>query len=231
MNFDNMTHARIYITDSFFFDINDTLIAIWVIGAVLIALAVIARIKIKKFKDVPDTKFQNIIEAIVESFDNYSTGILTKQYSWLANWFFGLFLFFIVSNVIGITGVLRPPTADLALTFAMGFTTVILMQVVGFKYNGINHVKDWMKPFFLFAPLNIIGDLTKSISLSMRLFGNMISGLILMGLIYGMLPWFAGIGLPAGLSMFFDIFVGLLQAFIFVTVSMFFIMTKTPQTD
>jgi len=231
MNFDNVTHRRIYITDSLFISINDTLITVWVIGAILIALAVIVRIKIKKFKPVPETRFQNVIEAIVEAFDNYATGILTKQYSWLGNWFFGLFLFFALANMIGITGVLRPPTADLAVTFAMGFTTVILMTVVGFKYNGMNHVKDWLKPFFLFLPLNIVGDLTKSVSLSMRLFGNMISGMILMGLIYGMVPAFAGVGPPAALSMFFDIFVGLLQAFIFVTVSMFFVMTKTPQPD
>ena len=228
MNFDNLGFFRFYFTDSIFVTVNQTLISIWVIGAILIALAVIVRIKIKNFKPVPETKFQNIIEAIVEAFDNYSTGILTKEYSWLGNWFFGLFLFFLASNLSGITG-LRPPTADLAVTFAMGFTTVMLMQFIGFRYNGLNHVKDWCQPIFLFAPLNIISDFTKSISLSMRLFGNMISGLILMGLVYGLLPWFLAIGFPAGLSLFFDIFIGLLQAYIFVTVSMFFIMTKAPE--
>lgn len=230
MNFDNIGFFRIYFTENFFITINQTMISVWVIGGLLILLAIIARIKIKKFKEVPETKFQNIIEAIVEAFDNYATGILTKEYSWVGNWFFGLFVFFVLSNISGITG-LRPPTADLALTFAMAISTVILMQVVGVKYRGAEHFKDWLKPVFLFAPLNIIGDLTKSVSLSMRLFGNIVSGMILMGLIYSILPWFASIGFPAGLSLFFDVFVGALQAYIFVTVSMFFIMTKTPQPE
>jgi len=230
MNFDNAGYFRIYFSDYVFITINDTLITTWVIGAVLIALAIVVRMKIKKFKEVPETKFQNIVEAIVETFDNYVVGIMTRKYSQFGNWFFGVFMFLLLSNVVGITG-LRNPTADLAVTFALAFSTVVLMQYIGIRYNGVRHFKDWMSPIFLFAPINIISDLTKSISLSLRLFINILSGLILMSLIYYLLPWFLSVALPIPFSLAFDIFFGILQAYIFVTLSMFFLMMKVPQED
>jgi F-type H+-transporting ATPase subunit a len=202
----------------------------WIIGAALIALAIVVRVKIKKFKEVPETKFQNIMEAIVENFDNYATSILTSKYKYFGTWFFGVFMFFLAANLIGITG-LRNPTADLSVTFSMGLTTVVLMQFVGFRYNGIQHVKEWFKPIFFFAPIHIIADLSRAVSLGMRLFINILSGLILIALIYFLLPPFLSIAIPGALALFFDIFIGVLQAFIFVTVSMFFLMMKAPQED
>ena len=227
---ENSGYFRLYFTENIFITINDTLIAMWLIGAFLVVMAIVVRVKMRKFKEVPETKFQNIMEAIVEAFDNFATGILSRRYRYLGNWFFGVFLFFFLSNIISITG-LRNPTADLAVTFSMGLTTVILMQYVGIRYNGSEHFKEWLRPIFIFAPLNILSDITKSVSLGMRLFANILSGLILMSLIYFLLPWWASIAIPGALSLFFDIFIGALQAYIFVTVSMFFIMTKVPQEN
>ena len=227
---ENSGYARFYITDNIFITFNDTLISMWIIGVALIALAIVARVKIKKFKEVPETKFQNIMEAIVELFDNYATSILTQKYKYFGAWFFGVFMFFLAANLISITG-LRNPTADLAVTFSMGLTTVVLMQFVGFRYNGFQHVKEWFKPIFLFAPINIVADLSRAVTLGMRLFINILSGLILMSLIYFLLPWWASIAIPGALALFFDVFIGVLQAFIFITVSMFFLMMKVPQED
>jgi len=227
---ENSGYARLYFTDNIFITLDDTLISLWLIGIVLVVLAVVVRIKIKNFKEVPETKFQNIMEAIVEFFDGYATSIMTPKYRFLGNWFFGVFIFFFFANIIGITG-LRNPTADLAVTFSMGLTTVVLMQYIGIRYNGARHFKEWLEPIFVFAPLNIISDLTKSVSLGMRLFANILSGLILMSLIYFLLPWWASIAIPGALSLVFDIFFGALQAYIFITLSMFFIMTKAPATE
>jgi len=232
MNFDIQENGRIYITDNFWISINDTLIATWLIGAILIAFAIVARIKIKKFKDVPETRFQNVIEALVEAFDNMVTGVMTKKYSYFGAWFFGLVLFLMVSNISGIFG-MRPPTADFATTFPMALTTVILMQFMGIRHNMKKgeYVKEFFRPVFIFMPLNIVSDLSKSVSLSLRLFGNMVGGLIVMGLIYGLFPFIATIGIPGVLSLYFDIAVGALHAYIFVLLSMYFIMSKAPAED
>ncbi|MCL2236153.1 MAG: F0F1 ATP synthase subunit A [Defluviitaleaceae bacterium] len=232
MNFDIQEYSRIYITDNFWISINDTLIATWLIGAILIIFAIVARFKIKKFKDVPETRFQNVIEALVEAFDNMVTGVMTRKYSYFGAWFFGLIMFLMVSNISGIFG-MRPPTADFATTFPIAFTTVILMQFMGIRHNMKKgeYVKEFFRPVFIFMPLNIVSDLSKSISLSLRLFGNMVGGLIVMGLIYGLFPFIGTIGIPGVLSLYFDIAVGALHAYIFVLLSMYFIMSKAPAQD
>ena len=227
MNFDNQGYFRIYFTEHIFITINQTLISTWIIGAILIALAIVVRVKIKNFKAVPETKFQNIMEAVVEMFDNYVVSIMTKRYSYFGNWFFGLFAFFLLANISGIAG-MRPPTADLALTFSMGLATVVLMQIIGIKHRKWRHFTDYFKPFAPFAPLNVVSDLSRSISLGIRLFGNMLGGVVIMSLIYYLLPWFLTIGPPAVLAIYFEVFVGILHAIIFVTLSMYFMMMKAP---
>ncbi|MCL2621241.1 MAG: F0F1 ATP synthase subunit A [Defluviitaleaceae bacterium] len=232
LDFNIQTYHRIYLTDELWISINDTLISTWIIGGILIIFAIIARIKIKNFKPVPETRFQNIIEAMVEGFDNFVAGVMTRKYAFLGNWFFGVFMFLVFANISGIFG-LRPPTADFATTYPIALTTVILMQYMGIRYNMKKgeYVREFFRPVFLFAPLNVISEFSRSISLSLRLFGNMAGGLIVMGLIYGLFPWFLSIGIPGGLSIYFDIIVGALHAFMFVVLSMYFIMMKVPQED
>jgi F-type H+-transporting ATPase subunit a len=112
----------------------------------------------------------------------------------------------------------------------MGFSTVVLMQIIGIKHNK-EYWRDWVRPVFLFLPLNIVSDFSKSISLSIRLFGNMLGGLIIMALVYELLPWFMLLGPPGVLSLYFDIFVGILHAFIFITLSMYFMVMKAPAAE
>ncbi|MCL2169234.1 MAG: F0F1 ATP synthase subunit A [Defluviitaleaceae bacterium] len=234
MDFGIRAFHRWYITDYFFITITETVIAMWIIGALLIALAIIVRIKLKKFKDVPETRFQNIVETIVETFDNFVTNTMTPKYAHFGNYFFGLFAFILLSNLSGLFG-LRPPTADFAMTYPLALTTVILVQFMGIRYN--MKKGEYLKEIFLrpvpiiFAPLNIIGEFSRSISLSLRLFGNIVGGLIVMSLIYSLFPWWLQLGPPGALAIYFEFIVGALHAFIFVMLSMLFMMMKAPQTD
>jgi F-type H+-transporting ATPase subunit a len=81
-----------------------------------------------------------------------------------------------------------------------------------------------LEPVFIFAPLNIIGEFARPISMSFRIFGNVLGGMILMSLLYAMLGWVAAvILLPAFLHMYFDLFAGVLQAIIFTMLSITFV--------
>src|SRR5699024_1431073 len=95
--------------------ITQTIFNTWVIMFVLIVLAIIARIKLKNFKVIP-TGSQNVIEAIVETFDNFAISTLGKKLSYIAPWFFMVFVFLLSSALLSIFG-LRAPTADWATTF------------------------------------------------------------------------------------------------------------------
>ena len=93
----------------------------------------------------------------------------------------------------------------------------------GIKVNGLGYFKGFFEPIPLLFPLNVIGELANPISLSFRLFGNILGGTIIMGLFYAMLPWFVKIGIPSALHFYFDVFAGGLQTFIFVMLSMTFV--------
>lgn len=206
--------------------ITSTIINTWIIGAILILASLIVRKKLKKFKEVPSGG-QNIIEAIVEAMDNFVTSTMDEKYSHYGGWFFGTMIFILVSNLSGLIG-LRPPTADISTTFALAFSTFFLIHFLGVKKSKGNYFKGYLEPMPAFLPLNIIGELSTPISLSFRLFGNILGGLIIMSMVYSLFPIYLTVGIPAVLHGYFDIFAGSLQSFIFVVLSMTFIRSKLP---
>jgi F-type H+-transporting ATPase subunit a len=195
---------------------------------ILIVFAIFVRIKLRKFKEVP-TGFQNAIEAIIETFENYLRSTIGDKLMFLGNWFFTVFLFILVSNLSGLIPGMRPPTADWSMTVGLALVTFFLIQFMGIRYRKTNYLKDlfaplpWWCPLPIFLPINLIGEIARPISLSFRLYGNMLAGLIMMSLIYALFPVFAQFLIPSALHAYFDIFSGVLQTYIFVTLSMTFV--------
>lgn len=204
--------------------ITESMLATWIIMAVLIIFAVIVRIKLKSFKDKP-SGFQNVVELIVETFSNLVKNTLNEKLQFLGGWFFTVFTFILVSNYSGLFS-LRPPTSDLATTLPLAVTTFVIIHVVGIKYQKGAYFKGYLSPFPVFLPMNIIGELAKPISLAFRLFGNILGGLIIMQLIYTMLPVFITFAIPSVLHIYFDLFSGAIQAFVFTILSMTFIQLQ-----
>ena len=208
--------------------ITDTIISTWIIMGILIAFALVVRIKVRKFKDVP-TGFQNVVEALVEVFDNYLRTTVGDKLMFLGNWFFTLFIFILLSNLSGLIPGMRTPTADWSMTVGLALVTFFLIQFLGIRYRKAQYIKDlfaplpWWCPIPLFLPINVIGELARPISLSFRLFGNMLAGLIMMSLIYALFPLVLNFIVPAFLHAYFDLFSGVLQTYIFVTLSMTFV--------
>ncbi|MGO4994309.1 F0F1 ATP synthase subunit A [Jeotgalibaca porci] len=201
--------------------ITETIVNTWIIMLVLTLIALYTRSKLKKFKEIP-AGFQNAIEAVIEMFDNFITNTLGKKLSYIAPWYFMVFMFVLFSALISIFG-LRAPTADWATTFALAFASFILMLGMGFKHQKGAYLKSFFDPHFIFFPLNLIGEIAKPVSLSFRLFGNMLSGTIILTLYYGLMPYFTQIGIPALLHAFFDIIFGALQTYIFVILSLMYV--------
>ena len=202
--------------------ITDTQIFTWVIMGVLITLAVIVRIKLKNFKSVPKG-FQNVIEMLVEVFDNYLRTTAGDKLMFLGNWFFTAFGFILISNLSGLIPTFRSPTADWSMTVMLALGTFFMIQVLAFRYRKGQYLKTFFEPVFIFLPMNIISEIARPISLSFRLFGNMLSGLVMMSLVYTMFPPLLKFVIPAALHVYFDLFAGVLQTYIFCTLSMSFI--------
>jgi len=223
MDFPIRIFRYIQVTDNVVFYITETLVVTWVIIAILVIFALIVRIKQRKWgiMDRP-SGLQNIVEFAVESFETFFKNNSSLKVSYLAPWFFTLFVFLLVANMIGVFG-LRPPTADWGMTFPLAVTSFLLMQFAGLRYRPKNYFKSFFKPVFVFFPLNIMGELAKPVALSFRLFGNVLAGVIIISLLYGMAPLLFRFGFPVFLHAYFDIISGLLQAFIFTVLSTAFV--------
>lgn len=213
-------------------NITQTMMNTWIIIIALTIVALIVRAKINKFTDVPTTKLQNIVELIIETMENFTIQNMGEKYKYFGNWFFGVFCFVLVSNYIGLLS-FRSPTADLGTTLALALSTFTLIHFMGIKVNKGAYFKGYLEPMPILLPLNIIGEIATPLSLSLRLFGNILGGTIIMGLVYSaiesanVLLQIVGFGAATPmLHAYFDVFAGFLQTFIFVILSMTFIKDK-----
>jgi F-type H+-transporting ATPase subunit a len=208
------------------FWITTTHVSILIVMLVILIFAVAARIVISHAKEYP-TGFQNVVELVVEMLDNMvesSMGVHAKKFR---NYIGSIFIFIFLSNISGLFG-LRPPTADYGVTLPLGLITFALIQYNNIKYNKFGAFTDLFKPLPLLFPINLIGEIATPFSLSLRLFGNVLSGTVMMALIYSLLAKFA-IGWPGILHIYFDVFSGAIQTYVFCMLTMVFIYQKMPE--
>jgi F-type H+-transporting ATPase subunit a len=204
--------------------INTTMVSTVIVCVVLLGLILFARHEIMKDYDEPNA-VQNAVEMIVETLDGMVTGIMGHHAKNYMNYVEVLMAFIFLSNISGLFG-LRAPTADFGTTFALALITFVMIEYAWIKSKGIRFVKDLFEPFPIFLPVNIISEFATPVSMSLRLFGNVLAGTIMMGLWYGLLPWFVKIGVPAFLHVYFDLFSGAIQTYVFGMLTMTFITDK-----
>lgn len=177
--------------------------------------------KMKHADEVPEG-FQNFVELVVELLDGMVDGTMGKNGVNFRNYIGTIFIFILVSNLSGLLG-LRPPTADYGTTLPLGIMTFTLIFFNKIKYQKVSgFIKGLCDPWVFWAPINVIGDIAVPISISLRLFANILSGTVMMALIYGLLSKIAIIW-PAALHVYFDMFSGAIQTYVFCMLTMTYI--------
>lgn len=208
--------------------ITTTHVCVLIVMLVIAAFCLAANRAVKRAQDVPGT-LQNIAELVVELLDNMVGGVMGKFSPQFRNYISTIFLFILLSNISGLFG-LRPPTADYGVTFAMGLMTFTLIHFNKFRYQKVKGVISGLcSPWPIWAPINMIGDVAVPISLSLRLFANVLSGTVMMALVYALLAKIAIIW-PAALHVYFDLFSGAIQTYVFCMLTMTYI-TDACSTD
>ncbi len=201
--------------------ITTSTINMWMVMALIIILCVVST---RDLKTVPG-KLQTISELLVTTMNDMVESTMGKKNMSFTPYMLSLIVYLAFANTVGLIG-MRPPTADLNMTLALSILTFILTQFFAVKSKGIGtYLKGYIEPFPFLLPMNIMGELANPISLGFRLFGNLLGGTIIMALLYAGLTNLIGIPLviPILGHMYFDVFSGLLQSFIFVMLSMVFI--------
>ncbi len=194
--------------------ITETVVNSWI---VMVVMAVVSWAVTRRLSRSPGS-IQNMVEMVVESLKELVSSTMGERANGFAPYMGTLALYLFFANASGVLG-LRPPTSDLNITLGMALLTFILIHMMGFKAKKAGYLKDFAQPVILFLPLNILGELAKPVSLSFRLFGNILGGSIILAMVYASVP----VAVPVPLHLYFDIFVGLLQSFIFVMLTMVFV--------
>lgn len=203
-----------------------THVSLLIICVGLIILALVVRVKLRDTEGKPGS-LQNAMEMVIEMLDGMVHSSMGKHAVRYRNYIGVSFLFLLFSNLSGLLG-LRPPTADFGVTFPLGIITFFLIQYNNIKWNKFGAVTDLFKPLPFLFPINLIGEIAVPFSLSLRLFGNVLSGTVIMALIYGLLSKFAYLW-PGVLHAYFDVFSGAIQTYVFCMLTMVFISQKIPE--
>ena len=194
------------------------------VAIVLSILAIVVNKEIKKARvDKAPSNFLNVIEIFVEFINNRVKSNMGENKMQYAPVMSVLISFIAFANILGILG-FEPPTSDYSVTLTLALFVFVLVQGVKIKSSGgiIGYFKSFTKPVALLTPINIITEVANPISMSFRLFGNIMSGSLIMALLHGALGYFSPL-VTAPLHLYFDIFTGILQSYIFVMLTMIFI--------
>jgi F-type H+-transporting ATPase subunit a len=210
----------------------DTIWATIVAGALVVVLGLVARNYLTKdSEDHVPSKVQLLWEAVVNEVNSQVEDNLGRVHPLAAPLAVALFFFILFANWLELipsewnhaTGHLLPaPTADTNLTYALAAITIISVWVYGIRQKGVKgYFKHFLEPYPWMLPLELLQELIKPITLALRLFGNIFAGGIMLSLI-ALIPWYFGMPVANVVWKLFDMFIGLIQAFIFALLTVLY---------
>jgi F-type H+-transporting ATPase subunit a len=199
----------------------EAIVMTWIVIALLILFGFVS----SRNRGVRPGSFQVVGELIVSKLYSLTEDALDKEkakkYAPLIT---ALFMFLLLCNWIGMFPHMHEPTKDLNTPLSLGIMGFFIAHYAGIRSKGIKaYLKEYCEPIFIMAPLNIIGEMSKIVSISFRLFGNIMGGsiiiLVVSYLVYNLV-------LPPLLIAFFGIFVGAIQAFVFTMLTVVYISVQ-----
>ncbi len=202
--------------------VNSTTITMtWVVIGFILAFAWVAT----RRRGLVPGPWQQLAELVVQWFKELVSDALGETYK--ERYFpliCALFIFLLMCNWIGVLPGMDEPTKDINTTLGLGVMGFVIAHGTAIKVKGLKqYLKEYFEPMFFLMPLNVVGEVAKVISISFRLFGNIMGGSIIIivvsHLVYGLL-------LPPFLYGFFGLFVGTVQAFVFTMLTLVYISVQ-----
>jgi len=171
----------------------------------------------KALKQVPN-KLQGIFEIIIELFQFLCEQTLGEHGKRHMPLIASLFIFLVISNIIVVIPFTEEPTRDLNVTMGQMLVVLFIVHYEAIRIKGIKkYIHEYFEPFIIMFPLNVVGEIAKGVSLSFRLFGNILGGSIIIMVISYLIKYTM---VPVALMLFFDLGVGIVQAFVFTMLGM-----------
>ena len=196
--------------------VSESVVVTWIIMAVLVLISVLAT---RNLKVTNPGKGQMLLEMAVSSLHDMVSDMVGEHGQRYVPYLMTVLIYIGFANIIGLFG-FKPPTKDLNVTIALAVMSIVLIEAAGIIARGTKGwIKSFAQPVAIMTPFNILEIVIKPLSLCMRLFGNVLGAFVIMELIKQVVP----VALPVPFSLYFDIFDGLIQAYVFVFITSLFI--------
>ena len=201
-----------------------------IIGIIILYCVIVSLMMIRanKKKDTKN-KFLLLNIVLVKKFNKFIKDNIGKHWKVVAPSVLTIGIYIGLGNVSGLFG-LKPPTSYTSITVSLAIFAMATVQITGIVSRKFRHIKTLFEPIPFMFPINFIGEFTPIISMSLRLFGNITAGVIILGLVYGFLGWMGPIITPA-LHLIFDVAFGFIQMMVFTTLTVIFASNKLEVGD
>jgi len=202
--------------------LNATIVFTWVVMALLVLISIIIT---RRLTSDPKkiSKAQNILEVVVINVRKQIRDISQQNPDRYLSFIGTLFIFIVVSNLLGIVPGFNPPTGSLSTTTGLAICVFFAVPIYGIASLGLRgYLKQYVRPSPIMLPFNIIGEFSRILALAVRLFGNVMSGTMLVAILLAIIPFIFPIVMQA-----LGMLTGVIQAYIFAVLAMVYIASAT----
>ncbi len=173
--------------------------------------------------DVKISRWQSFLEVLVETIRDQIEGITHRKAERYLPFIGALFLFIAVSNILMAVPGYIPPTGSLSTTTALALCVLLAVPIYGISERGVSgYLRKYLQPTIFMFPFNVIGEISRTIALAVRLYGNIMSGTVIVAILLGIAPFFFPV-----LINFLGLLTGFIQAYIFSILAMVYIASAT----
>ena len=197
-------------------DVMESVVVTWIIMAIMMIASLIL-VHGRKVRNI--SKKQAALESGMSFIYDFFEGLLGKEGKAYIPYLITVVIYIGIANMIGLLG-FKSPTKDLNVTVSLAVMSIVLVEVAGIRKKGVKGwIKGFAEPIAIIAPINVLELFIRPLSLCMRLFGNVLGAIVVMALIKHLLPLIV----PLPFSFYFDIFDGVIQAYVFVFLTSLYI--------
>lgn len=217
----NISPDAVIYWQSGFFKLNATIVFTWLVMVLLVGGSWLITRRLST--DTHMSRWQNMLEAVVEMIQGQIREISHQPPGRYLPFIGTLFLFIVVSNILTIVPWYHPPTGSLSTTTALALCVFVAVPVYGIAQGGmVGYLKNYLQPTPFMLPFNIIGELSRTLALAVRLFGNIMSGSTVAAILLSVTPLFFPVVMQA-----LGLITGAIQAYIFAILAMIYIASAT----
>ena len=208
-----------------FASLNYTILYTWLVMALLVFASWLVTRRLTSSPHM--SRWQNFLEIVVDAINNQIRDVSQQKPERYLPFIGTLFLFIVISNLLAVVPGFHAPTASLSTTTALSICVLVAVPVYGIAHQGfLGYLKLYVQPTPLMLPFNVIGELSRTLALAVRLFGNMMSGAKIAAILLTIAPLFFPILMHA-----LGLLTGLIQAYIFAILALVYIASATQTHD